>query len=250
MLMATINRLSRLALGGAILAALALLAALLAGTGARLDVWTFTTGFKLLRWGTIVALAALALSLAALYITVFRRRRRGTSLALLGVVLAVTTVTPPLLWLQRARTVPMIHDISTDTDNPPRFQALLSLRRNAANSADYGGSNIARLQHQAYPDIKPALFARDPRQVFAAALAVAREMGWQIIASDEPDGRIEATDTTFWFGFTDDIVIRIGEENMATRVDVRSLSRVGRSDVGTNARRIGDFLAALRRQLQ
>jgi uncharacterized protein (DUF1499 family) len=248
--METTNRLSRLALSGAVLAAFALLLALFAGPGTRLDIWTFGTGFKLLKWGAILALGGLALSLLALYVTTIRRRRRGTALALLGVILAAMTVTPPLLWLQRVRSVPMIHDISTDTDNPPRFEAVLPLRRNAVNSTTYGGDKIAQQQHRAYPGIKPAFYSREPRQVFAAALAVAREMGWQIIASDKDAGRIEATDTTFWFGFTDDIVIRIGKVDSATRVDVRSLSRVGRSDVGTNARRIADYLATLRQRLQ
>lgn len=248
--METSKRPSRLALSGAVLAALALLLSLLAGAGTRLDIWSFAIGFKLLRWGVIVALAALALSLVALYLTGIRRIQRGTAQALLGVVLAVMTVTPPLIWLQRVRSVPMIHDISTDTTNPPRFQALLPLRGNATNSADYGGSSVATLQHQAYPDIKPAFYPHDSGLVFAAALAVARNMGWQIIASDEADGRIEATATTFWFGFKDDVVIRISRENTETRVDVRSLSRVGRSDVGTNAQRIADYLAALRRRLQ
>ena len=84
-----------------------------------------------------------------------------------------------------------------------------------------------------------------PRQAFDRALATARSLGWDIVASDPPAGRIEATDTTFWFGFKDDVVIRIRPQGSGARLDVRSKSRVGRSDVGANAARIRRFRQAL-----
>ena len=248
--METTVRLSKLALSGAAIAFSATLVAILAGFGSRLGVWPFATGFMFLKWSAILALAGLALSLAALYFTVVRKQIRGTALALTGVIVAIFTVTPPLIWLDRARSLPMIHDISTDTANPPRFETVLPLRRDAVNTTEYGGPNIARQQHQAYPNIEPALIPRKFQDVFDAALIVARNMGWHIISSDSGTGRIEATDTTFWFGFTDDVVIRITAQESTTRVDMRSLSRVGRSDVGTNARRITDYLRALRSELQ
>lgn len=248
--MDTTNRLSKLALSGIAIALTAILLAIFAGFGTRLKVWPFGTGFMLLKWGTILAIVALVLSLAALYYTFIRKRSHGTPLALIGVILAVITVMPPLFWLQRAKSLPMIHDISTDTNNPPRFESVLPLRRNAVNTTEYGGTEIAALQHQAYPDIEPVIIQQKLQDVFNAALIVARNMGWHIISSDSTSGRIEATDTTFWFGFTDDVVIRITAQDRATRVDVRSLSRVGRSDVGTNARRISTFLKALRSYLR
>jgi len=87
-----------------------------------------------------------------------------------------------------------------------------------------------------------------PAQGFKRALAVARDMGWQIIDSNPSEGRIEATDTTFWFGFKDDIVVRVRPTQNGSRIDVRSVSRVGRSDVGTNARRIQKFLKEMTSQ--
>lgn len=248
--MKTSVRLSRLALSGTMIALIAVMLAGLAGFGTRFGVWSFGTGFSLLKWGAIMALVALALSLAGLYPTLIRKNKSGATLALTGIVLAIFTVTPPLIWLDRARSLPKIHDITTDTKTPPQFEAVLPLRHNAVNSTDYGGEVIAILQHQAYPNIKPAIIQRPYKDVFASALNVARKMGWHIIASNPEKGRIEATDTTFWFGFTDDVVIRITAQNNATRIDIRSLSRVGRSDVGTNARRITEFLRALRSKLQ
>jgi uncharacterized protein (DUF1499 family) len=238
-------KLSRLALSGLVLALIGINLAAFAGFGTRMALWHFGTGFAVLKWGAILAVVALLLSLVAFYITRFRRTRRGTLLAVLGIGIAIVTVVPPLVWLKRATEMPRIHDISTDTSNPPQFQAVMPLRHYAANSTEYGGHWIARQQHEAYPDIKPAMFAEAPRQVFKAALAVARELGWQIIAAKPDEGRIEATDTTFWFGFTDDIVIRIKPEQQGTRLDVRSESRVGLSDVGTNAKRIRTFLKLL-----
>jgi uncharacterized protein (DUF1499 family) len=85
-----------------------------------------------------------------------------------------------------------------------------------------------------------------PAQAFDRALAAARAMSWEIVASDPAQGRIEATATTFWFGFKDDIVVRIAAEGAGSRLDVRSLSRIGKSDVGANARRIRDYLAKVK----
>lgn len=148
--------------------------------------------------------------------------------------------------LQRtAHQVPRIHDITTDTENPPQFVALLAVRQKAPNGAAYGGAKIAQAQKAAYPDITPAQLDTPPAQAFERALDVARNMGWEIIAADKVQGRIEATATTFWFRFKDDVVIRIVAAGNGSRLDVRSMSRVGRSDLGTNARRIRAFLKQL-----
>ena len=142
--------------------------------------------------------------------------------------------------------MPRIHDISTDTVNPPLFVAVLPLRKGAENVASYGGKEIAVLQQKGYPDIKPLELAVPPQVAFARALDTAERMGWAMVASDPAAGRIEATDTTLWYGFKDDIVIRVTPSGSGSRIDVRSVSRVGRSDVGTNAQRIRKYLAKLK----
>ena len=123
--------------------------------------------------------------------------------------------------------------------------AVLPLRRAAPNSAEYGGAALAAQQRAGYPDLGPAHVAAPPAQVFARAVEAAHALGWQIVAAVPAEGRLEATDRTRWFGFRDDVVVRIAADGAGTRVDVRSVSRVGRSDLGTNARRIRRFLAAL-----
>lgn len=144
--------------------------------------------------------------------------------------------------MQIARRVPKIHDITTDIQNPPAFQAVLPLRKNAKNPPVYEGARIARLQRKAYPDIKPLVFPTSKEEVFQLALKATHTMGWHVVSSKPTTGRIEAYDTTFWYGFIDDIVIRITSNGGKTRLDIRSKSRVGVGDIGANARRIRGFL--------
>jgi uncharacterized protein (DUF1499 family) len=150
-----------------------------------------------------------------------------------------------LHWQRIARSVPPINDITTDTANPPVYVAVLPLRAGAPVSADYPGAETAAKQQSAYPDIRPVELNVAPDVAYARALDTARSFGWAIDATDAASGRIEATATTPWFGFQDDIVIRVSPTATGSRVDIRSHSRVGRSDLGTNAARIRAFIAKL-----
>ncbi len=228
------------------LALLAALALAMAGPGHRMGLWEFSTGFTIMRWA---AFAGLGLAVAALLLLLIPRTRSGNALALAAaLVLGAVTVGIPWQGLQTARSVPPIHDITTDTENPPTFEAILPLREDAPNPPEYEGEEVAEQQREAYPEIVPLALDDSREQVFNAALAAARNMGWEIVDEDPEAGRIEATDTTFWFGFKDDVVIRITEEGDLVRVDVRSKSRVGMSDVGANARRIEAFMERLDRK--
>jgi len=109
----------------------------------------------------------------------------------------------------------------------------------------YAGEATAKQQLAGYPELRPALLSASVPAAFDTALAAARQMGWDIVATDPAAGRFEATATTPWFGFKDDIVVRVTPRESGSRVDVRSLSRVGRGDLGANARRIRDYVAKL-----
>lgn len=226
-----------LALGAAV-------GAVAAGLGVRWGWWTFGTGFSLLKYAVIGAVISVPLSLLGLWY-VARRRLRGRGWAMAALAAGLAGVWVPLHTLYGARGLPMIHDISTDVGNPPAFVAVLPLRAGASNTADYGGASVAALQKQFYPDIQPLTLAVPPAQVFAQALAAAQAMGWEIVEADQAAGRIEATATTFWFGFKDDVVVRLTPAGAGSRIDVRSLSRVGVSDLGVNAQRIRDYLKKL-----
>ncbi len=232
---------SRLTLLAA-LAALALLGA--SGPGTRLEAWPWQTGFALLRWATWLGLAAAAAGLL-LAIAEALVARRAALAALAAVALGVAAAAPALVFRAEAQHVPPIHDITTDTVRPPPFEALLPERARAPNGAAYGGAAVAAAQRAAYPDIVPLHLALPPAEALRRAEAAARKMGWKVAAVDAARGRLEATARTTWFGFRDDVVVRVSPEPGGSRVDVRSASRVGRSDVGANARRIRVFLSLL-----
>jgi uncharacterized protein (DUF1499 family) len=173
------------------------------------------------------------------------RARRSIVLPVLSLLAGLALIAIPGRFTLVAA-APPIHDITTDTANPPEYVAVLPLRADAPNTTVYGGDRIASQQRAAYPDIQPVMLAVPPAQAFERALETVRDMGWEMVAADPAAGRIEATDTTFWFRFKDDVVIRISAAEGGSRVDVRSLSRVGGGDAGTNAKRIRAYLEALR----
>ncbi len=226
-----------------LLAIIASLLLLMSGPGARMELWEFRTGFQLMRWAAYIGLIASAISVVMLLLP--RVRRQGRASLLVAVALGLVVAFVPWSGMQRARSVPPIHDISTDTKRPPEFVAILPLRVDASNPVDYGGPEVAAAQLGAYPDLQTHRMDAPPAQAFARAQQAASGFGWEIVSADPATGRIEATDTTFWFGFKDDVVIRIEPDAAGSRVDVRSLSRVGGSDVGANAARIRAFLKAL-----
>ena len=234
---------------GVAVGVLAVAAMLLPGPAYRSGVLGLMPAFGLMRYAVWLGAAAVAISLLGLLLAMFARVASGRWRALLGIALGVAALTPPLWFVHNAKSVPPIHDISTDTIDPPAFQSLLRERADTPNPPVWGGAEVAAQQHATYPDIQPLRFAATPAAVFAAALATAHAMGWRIDAQVPAEGRIEATATTRWFGFKDDIVIRVRGEDTQSRLDIRSQSRVGRSDVGANAARIRAFRERLERRV-
>jgi uncharacterized protein (DUF1499 family) len=244
---------SRLRAAGAVItitgtgAALACaLAAAAAGFGHGLGLWTFGTGFTILRWSVYIGIGVGAVALVGGAIALAAGRRKHAVLGLAGVLVALALVIPPWTLQRTADMVPRIHDITTDTDNPPQFVALREVREKSPNGAAYAGEKVAVQQKKAYPDIRPLDIDLAPAEAFNRALAAARRMGWDIAAAEAGEGRIEATTTTLWFRFKDDVAIRIRARDGSSRLDIRSMSRVGRSDLGANAKRIRAFLAEFR----
>ncbi|HEX5079294.1 MAG TPA: DUF1499 domain-containing protein [Geminicoccaceae bacterium] len=227
---------------GFALAVLAALACGSAGIGYRLGWWSLGTGFGLIRVAVYGAIAAMVISALGLVLARPGGGRRGLYRALAGLAIGAVVFGVPWSYLRTAQRVPPIHDITTDTENPPAFVAILPLRAGAANPADYGGAEVAAQQHDAYPAIQPVQTSLPPDQAFAAAVATAEDQDWQIVAADPAEGRIEAIDTTFWWGFKDDVVIRIRPQDSGSRLDLRSTSRIGLGDFGTNAARVEAFL--------
>jgi uncharacterized protein (DUF1499 family) len=245
--MTNAGSISRLVMLGAALAFVSALALLAAPLGYNAGVLSLRTALlTLVRWGAYGGVAAIVLSLVGL-LTTFRRprgQRRGVLLAVVSVLVGAVLIAVPGRFRLGPPTPP-IHDISTDTQDPPEFVAVLPLRANAPNTTVYGGEKIASQQRAAYPDIQTLTLNIPPAQAFERASAAVDAMGWELVDADAASGRIEATDTTFWFRFKDDVVVRIMPADGGSRIDVRSLSRVGGGDAGTNAKRIRAYLAAL-----
>jgi uncharacterized protein (DUF1499 family) len=237
---------SPFALIGFILAVFAALAAMLAGFGSHWGLWYFRTGFMILRWAAYVGILAALVSLIGALLTRPVTLRRGFLFSIFGLVIGILVFGVPWCYWRTAQRVPAIHDITTDMENPPRFVSILPLRKNVPNSSEYGGPEIAAKQKAAYPDLVPTVLSIPPSKAYEQALATAHKMGWVIVDANPTEGRIEATDTTFWFSFKDDIVIRITPADHGSRVDIRSVSRVGKSDVGMNAKRIRKYLKELK----
>ncbi len=159
-----------------------------------------------------------------------------------GIVIGAFAIGITAGYYRVAKNIPVIHDITTDTVDPPPFVALLPERNASPNGAGYGGPEVAVKQLNAYPDIAPIETGLSLPEAFDRALIVTREMKLKLVDSNEAGGRIEATDTTRWLRFKDDVVIRIatGAAGKA-RIDLRSVSRFGIGDLGTNAARIREF---------
>jgi len=161
-------------------------------------------------------------------------------------LIPMIAMAPPIA---KVRSVPPIHDISTDGLNPPTFDVVIGLRAEAPNDLEYGSEQdsaaaLAKLQQAAYPQIVTLESDLSVPEAVAQAALVLTQQDLEVVNVDVDNGRVEAVATTFWFGFKDDLVVRIQPTHTGSKIDVRSVSRVGQSDLGANAARIAKFLQA------
>ena len=239
--------LGRVATGLALcLAVMAALAVGLAGPGYRFGWWGLGPAFTLLRWGAGLGLVAGGTALVAIGASATGRTRARLALGILALAVALAAFAIPWRMQREARRVPPIHDVTTDPEDPPVFVAVVARRAGARNPVEYAGPAVAAQQRAAYPDLVPLDLAAPPERVFPAVEAAARDLGWEIVAAARAEGRLEATATTAWFGFKDDVVVRVRANGTGSRVDVRSLSRIGVGDLGVNAARVRAFLERMR----
>lgn len=233
---------------------------LAAAMSTKFHVVPWTTGFVQMTiiWGPRLAIGAGVLALIALLIALFTSPRRGIPSALAALLIPALILGYAFYVRQQAAGIPPIHDISTDLVDPPGFsQDVVSARAAIpeANGLELigvqtpDGRLVTDLQQAAYPDITPVTTTLAADRAYDIALTLIRERGWEIGRADAQSGVIEATTQSFWYGFTDDIAIRVRAEGTGARIDMRSVSRVGRSDLGANAARMRPFLSDLRTRL-
>lgn len=228
-------------------------AALVAAIGSATELWTFRAGLGALRYLFFAAAAGAALGLIGLVMA--RRRARLMLANLVALVVALGFVLYLGNLVRIARSVPAIHDVATNLDDVPQFTRLKVRADNLENIPDEGKPELKALApeerwkaiHRAhYGDIRTLRLPAPPDQVARRAAALARERGWEVALAAED--RVEATATSTFFRFKDDVVVRIRPApGGGSLVDMRSISRVGGSDVGMNAKRVRAFLADLQR---
>ncbi|SFE37521.1 DUF1499 domain-containing protein [Nitrosomonas sp. Nm166] len=229
----------KLSLFAALIAAFAVL-------GYRLSIVDFQPALWGLIVSTCIGLLATVLGSVGTLRAIKAKESEIIASTMAGSTLGLLVAMPVLLTALGGVGVPRIHDITTDLEHPPEFVAIKAIRTPEHNSLDrLKPENLALMQQEGYPDLGPAWINRPFAQVFEQAVVLVKKRGWDIAVVSAANGRIEATDTTPIMSFKDDIVIRVQEMGNRTRVDMRSVSRVGESDLGVNAKRIRLFLTDL-----
>lgn len=239
--------LSGLAIAGFGLAVVALLLLVVAPLGWRAGWWSY--GLSLLTLLPYAGYAAIAGGIVSALALVFGRgalSRGGLVMAVIGLLVGAGVAYVPWHWNNMRTVYPPINDITTDTTNPPTYTAVLAARAAENSNPVTYDPKTAAFQKKAYPDIAPVVLPVPPAVAFQKALAAAKAKGWTIDAADPAAGHIEASQSSFWFGFTDDVAIRVAADGSGSRIDIRSHARHGRGDFGVNANRIRGYIAGLK----
>jgi len=229
------------------LSILALLGFPIAVLGTRLGMYDFRVGFTILRYSVFLAAALFLVGM----VVSFAQRKSNPDGAKAGRIAAYICLIPLLgigSQIVTARSVPFIHNITTDMVNPPSFDKIVALRGDSSNPHEYDAEKNSALQLEAYPDLKTLLVEASVQEAHSKALAAVAEMGWELVNEDSVAGIIEATDTTALWAFKDDVVVRVSITDEKTAIDLRSVSRVGQSDLGANAKRIEKFFQVYQQQ--
>ncbi|WP_076417024.1 DUF1499 domain-containing protein [Colwellia sp. UCD-KL20] len=210
----------------------------------RLHLWSMGTSFKIIQFtgyaSIVVLLIAIIIGLFALFT---KQQQVIKSSAIVAILLAIPAVGLSLQ-AAKAKSLPFLHQVSTDTVSLPQFQAVLALRGEGTNPLEYNSEKLAPLQQEAYPELKPIISNLNTEQAFNKAVDTAIKLGWEVVAKDIKQGMIEAVDTTLLWGFKDDVAIRIQATDTGSKIDLRSISRIGGTDLGANAKRIKSFISA------
>lgn len=257
--------------GVSILAILLALAIVVAGPGTRFGLWDYGTGLGLIRnvsapktlFGGVALpplFTAAGLALILGIVSAFMKRGGSAALGIVAALVAGGAGMVPIKMKAAFESNPFIHEVTTDFDNPPAIIAAANEERK--NPVEYRGMDpvpndpngllVADAQRLAFPDIAPIIADADLAAATAVAKDVVTAMGMEILADGPADDaagggwRIEAVATSMWFGFKDDFIVRLTPmDDGRTRIDLRSKSRVGGSDLGANAARVREFMKRL-----
>lgn len=232
-----------------------IVAALVAAVGSAQELWGFRAGLGALRYIFYAAAAGTLIALIALVLATRARRSRLILANVVALIAAIGFMIYLGAKVRTARSVPPIHDISTNLDDMPQFSRLKVRADNLEEVPDMDKRALKALEPEArwramhrdvYGDLRTVRVPMNVEDSIRRAEALARERGWEVVHSDPAAGLLEATETSLFFRFKDDVVVRArAAPEGGSQVDMRSISRVGQSDVGVNAARVREFLSDL-----
>jgi Protein of unknown function (DUF1499) len=234
----------------------ALIWGLVSAVGTGWGYWEYTSGLKGVAGAFLLGLVAILIGAVHGWRTRKAINPPPRARRWVGMVVALLYVGWVGTFLMKALTVPAIHDVSTDLADPPAFQTLTLRTDNLDNipgADDKDMRGLTPLQRWAvvhqkdYGDIRSVRINEPVPMVVAKAERLAKARGWDVAISLPEEGRLEATETSAFFRFKDDVVLRVrpSDTGEGSVVDMRSVSRVGISDLGMNAKRVRSFLADL-----
>lgn len=240
---------SQLALWARRLALFSLVAALVSIIIVRSGLLEIVPALATFAGALVFALAAMVLAVAAI-VVIWREGLAGFRSALLALAIGAGLLAYPAYLAIKAYRLPEITDVTTDPSDPPQFETIARLRPRDANPVAYAGSALAEKQRIAYPDIGPLVVTTNAQQTYDAALANITKRKWFVVDARAPqagrrEGHIEAVSRTPIMGFREDVVVRVRPDGDGARMDVRSASRYGTHDIGSNASRIRSLVEAV-----
>jgi len=254
---------------------------LVAALGTKWGFWPWQVGLGQMTIGVgqMLCFFAVAVALLAQVVSLYQAPRfRPFVIALAATLIAAMALFRLAGFGSTATSLPPIHDIQTDWSDPVEFSESLLAARKAQGETNpvlaepmipdganerwpgMGGRFVSEVQEEAeqqeagkstvYPTLEPLYFDQNPVEIAALAERIVKRRGWDLVseATNVDTGQeiqIEATATSAMFGFKDDVAIRVRPVEGATRVDMRSVSRVGLSDLGANSKRVAGFMTEL-----
>lgn len=216
----------------------------LAALGTKIELWHFRSAFALLTGLSVTGAVLLAIVGFGLIASINRGNQTAKHSATAAVLILILPMAYVFSNVYKATSLPVIHDISTDLTNPPAFVHAQSIRGEVENTLEWD-PQTAELQKQAYSDIQSIYLAVPVTKAWGLVEQAMMRLPWELTYHSQSLGVFEATSTSFWFGFVDDIIIRVQADGDKSKIDIRSVSRVGKSDLGKNAQRIRFFRQAL-----
>ena len=211
--------------------------------GQRFQFLPFSIAFSGFALAMLIAAAAGLVALIVLLLSFGPVSSEARPLAGLALLIGIVPMVVVVLRVGAGFSVPRIHDISTNTADVIAFEHSQSLRKAGENSLDLPSAEVIDLQNAHYT-LAPIRSDQAPADAYQHALTVAESLGWTVAYQNADQSQFEAYEKTALFGFVDDIAVRVKATDEGSVIDLRSVSRVGLSDLGANAKRITRFQAA------